>query len=207
MNCSHERILAVLSRRDGRRGGPSSPRRQTALTRKLSPTDRAFNHRPFPFPSYKCPAGTNNGARAHARNVGQQNDVVAALVGRRVARGEEALFGMDMVWGRQAVNEQGIVRVSCAILVRGWKYKIKVRCTAFSAHTIRRPCCLSARYATAATARARLGAWEIISVGGHVRRHEREQVAKWRADSAVANKQASRGEDKDTEQGKEGRRR
>ena len=52
--------------------------------------------------------------RPPARNVGQQNDVVAALVGRRVARGEEALFGMDMVWGRQAVNEQGIVRVSRA---------------------------------------------------------------------------------------------
>ena len=37
-------------------------------------------------------------APAPARNVGQQNDVVAALVGRRVARGEEALFGMDIVW-------------------------------------------------------------------------------------------------------------
>ena len=132
-------------------------------------------------------------APAPARNVGQQNDVVAALVGRRVARGEEALFGMDMVWGRQAVNEQGIVRVSCAILVRGWKYKIKVRCTAFSAHTIRRPCCLSARYATAATARARLGAWEIISVGGHVRRHEREQVAKWREGRQCSGRQASEG--------------
>ena len=49
--------------KEGRKERGESPRRQTALTRKLSPTDRAFNHRPLPFPSYKCPAGTNNGAR------------------------------------------------------------------------------------------------------------------------------------------------
>ena len=66
--------------------------------------------------------------RPPARNVGQQNDVVAALVGRRVARGKEALFGMDIVWGRQAVNEHSIeyiVRVSCASLVRGWEIQDK----------------------------------------------------------------------------------
>ena len=60
-----------------------------------------------------------------------------------------------------------------------------------------RPCCLSARYAASAAA---------PSPGdnkrrGHVR-HEREQVAKWRTDSAASGESEGEEEDKDKREGR-----